>query len=70
MSRVWGAPEMREVNARARKLASTLNRPRALFSTLWDQVNDHIVRGDCKQTQPLAEELRELADPPATSPCR
>jgi tetratricopeptide (TPR) repeat protein len=62
MSRVWGAPEMREVNARARELASMLNRPRALFSTLWDQVNDHIIRGDCRQAQSLAEELRELGD--------
>src|SRR5262249_19806128 len=36
-SRGWGAPDLVEVHAHARELASTLNRPRALFSALWGQ---------------------------------
>ena len=36
-SRGWGAPELGEAYARARELASTLNRPRALLFALWGQ---------------------------------
>jgi predicted ATPase len=35
MNRGWGAPELAEVHSRARALALTLNRPRALLSALW-----------------------------------
>jgi tetratricopeptide (TPR) repeat protein len=68
VSRVWGAPEMREVNARARELASTLNRPRALFSALWGQINEHCVRGDLKRAQSLSLELLELGATAADVP--
>jgi hypothetical protein len=33
----WGVPELAAVYSRARELASVLNRPRALVSTLWNQ---------------------------------
>jgi class 3 adenylate cyclase/tetratricopeptide (TPR) repeat protein len=62
MSRVWGAPELREVSARARELASALNRPRALASALWGQINDHWARSDLQRAQSLAAELFELGD--------
>jgi tetratricopeptide (TPR) repeat protein len=63
LTRVWGAPELLEMNARVRQLATTLDRPRALFSALWNQINDHLVlRGDSQRAQLLAAELCELGD--------
>jgi tetratricopeptide (TPR) repeat protein len=62
MNRAWGVPELTQVHARARELASTLNRPRALLSSLWGQIWDYYARGDLKQAQRLAEELLELGD--------
>jgi hypothetical protein len=50
------------VNARVRQLAATLGRPRALFSALWNQTNDHCIRGDHQRAQLLAAELGELGD--------
>jgi class 3 adenylate cyclase/predicted ATPase len=62
MNRAWGAPELAEVHARARELASTLNRPRALFSALYGQITDHWARGDLERAQRLATELRGQAE--------
>jgi tetratricopeptide (TPR) repeat protein len=56
------APELDEVHSRARELASTLNRPRALLFALWGQYRDHWARGDVKRAGPLAAELRELGE--------
>ncbi len=61
-NRGWGAPELGEVYSRARELASTLNRPRALLFALWGQYTDHWARADLKQARRLAAELRELGD--------
>jgi class 3 adenylate cyclase/predicted ATPase len=62
MNRGWAAPELAEVYSRARELASTLNRPRALLFALWGQVTDHWARADLKRAQRLAVELRELGE--------
>jgi predicted ATPase len=62
MNRAWGVPELAQVHARARELASTLKRPRALLSALWGQIWDYYARGDLKEAQRLAEELLELGD--------
>jgi predicted ATPase len=63
LSRVWGAPELLEMNGRMRQLAATLGRPRAVFSALWNQINDHLVlRGDSQRAKLLAAELCELGD--------
>jgi tetratricopeptide (TPR) repeat protein len=61
-SRGWGTPELVEVHARARELALTLNRPRALLFALWGQFSDHWARVDLKRMQRLAAELRGLGD--------
>jgi class 3 adenylate cyclase/tetratricopeptide (TPR) repeat protein len=61
-NRGWGAPELAEVHARARELASTLNRPRALLFALLGQFRDHWARADLQQARRLAAELRELGD--------
>ncbi len=61
-SRSWGAPELGKVYSRARELASTLNRPRALLFALWGQFMDQWARRDVKQARRLAAELRELGD--------
>jgi tetratricopeptide (TPR) repeat protein len=58
----WGVPELAEVYSRARELASTLNRPRALLSALWSQLYDEWARADLQQAQRLATEIRELGD--------
>jgi class 3 adenylate cyclase/tetratricopeptide (TPR) repeat protein len=60
-SRGWGAPGLGEMYSRARELASTLNRPRALLLALWGQFTDHRARADLKRAQRLAAELRELS---------
>jgi tetratricopeptide (TPR) repeat protein len=62
MSRSWGAPELAEVHFRARELALTLNRPRALLFALWGQVTDHWARADLTGARRLAAEMRELGD--------
>jgi predicted ATPase len=62
MSRGWGVPELAEVHSRARELAATLNRPRALLFALWGQFMDHWVRADLIEARRLATELRELGD--------
>jgi len=61
-NRSWGAPELAEVHSRARELASTLKRERALLFALWGQFTDHWARADLKQARQLAAELRELGD--------
>jgi tetratricopeptide (TPR) repeat protein len=59
----WGTPELEAVSARARQLASALNRPRALLSALWGQWSHTIYgRADLKRAQRLAAEMRELGD--------
>jgi tetratricopeptide (TPR) repeat protein len=59
----WGAPELAAVTARARQLASALNRPRALWSALLGQYNDTIYgRADLRRAQRLAADMRELGD--------
>jgi predicted ATPase len=58
----WGVPELAEVYSRARELAATLNRPRALLSILWIQFWDDWVRADLQRAQRLAAEIRELGD--------
>jgi class 3 adenylate cyclase len=62
MSRGWGLLEVGEAYARARELASMLNRPRALLFALWGQFIDHWSRADLRRAQWLASELRELGD--------
>jgi class 3 adenylate cyclase/tetratricopeptide (TPR) repeat protein len=57
-----GVPELAEVFSRARELASTLNRPRALLSILWGQLQDHWARADLQRVQRLATEIRALSD--------
>jgi tetratricopeptide (TPR) repeat protein len=61
-SRGWGAPELDEVHSRARELALTLNRPRALLFPLLGQFRDHWARADLKGAQRFAAELRELGE--------
>jgi class 3 adenylate cyclase/predicted ATPase len=58
----FGWPEWAEVHARARELASTLNRPRALCSALWGQCAGHFHQADLHPAQRLATEMRELGD--------
>jgi tetratricopeptide (TPR) repeat protein len=62
MRRGWGLLEVGEAYARARELALTLNRPRALLFALWGQFIDHWARADLKRAQWFAAELRELGD--------
>jgi tetratricopeptide (TPR) repeat protein len=62
MNRSWGAPELDELYPRARELALTLNRPRALLFALWGQFMDTWARADLRPAQRLAAELRELGD--------
>jgi predicted ATPase len=58
----WSAPELAEVHVRARELAWTLDRPRALLSALWGQYWDYCARADLKRARRLAAELRELGN--------
>src|SRR5262249_14954813 len=55
-NRSWGAPELAEVHSRARELALTLNRPRALLFALWGRFTDHWCRFDLKRARRLAGE--------------
>jgi class 3 adenylate cyclase len=63
LSLSWDAPELEEANARARELASALNRPRALLSALFGQWSDTFFnRADFKRARRIAAEMRELGD--------
>jgi hypothetical protein len=62
MNRSWGVPELAEVHSRARELATTLNRPRALLFAVWGQFMDHWVRANLTEARRLSTELRELGD--------
>jgi class 3 adenylate cyclase/predicted ATPase len=65
----WDAPELEEANARARELASALNRPRALLSTLFGQWSDMFFRrADLQRALRIAAEMRELGDIAADLP--
>jgi tetratricopeptide (TPR) repeat protein len=61
-NRGWGAPGLDEVHSRARELALSLNRPRALLFALWGQVTEHWARADLKRARRFAAELQELGD--------
>jgi class 3 adenylate cyclase/tetratricopeptide (TPR) repeat protein len=67
-NRGWALPEVSEAYARARQLALTLNRPRALLFPLWGQWLDHWARADLKGAQRIAAELRELGEAAADVP--
>jgi class 3 adenylate cyclase/tetratricopeptide (TPR) repeat protein len=61
VSRSWGAPELIDAHSRARQLASTLKRPRALLFALGGHVNEAVfARADLKRGRLIAEEMREL----------
>src|SRR5262249_54770076 len=62
MHRSWGAPELEEANARARELATALDRPGALSSALVGRFWDHWSRADLRRARGVAEEMRELGD--------
>ena len=62
MSQMRGGPGRAEVYSRARELASTLNRPRALLSILWGQAFDDFARADLQRVRRLATEIQELGD--------
>jgi hypothetical protein len=61
-NRGWGAPGLDEVHSRARELALSLNRPRALLFALWGQITEHWARADLKRARRLAAELHELGE--------
>jgi predicted ATPase/class 3 adenylate cyclase len=61
-SRGWAVPELGEAYARARELASTLNRPRALLSALYGQCTYHAFRADLEGAQQLATQNRNLGE--------
>jgi tetratricopeptide (TPR) repeat protein len=61
-SRGLAVPELGQAYARARELASTLNRPRALLFALYGQHNYHAFRGDLTRAQQLTAEIRELGE--------
>jgi predicted ATPase len=62
MHRAWDAPEWAQVRARARELASMLNRPRALCSALWGHFIGHWAQADLHPAHRVAKELQELGD--------
>jgi class 3 adenylate cyclase len=62
MHRSWGAPELEEANARARELATALDRPGALSSALVGRFWDHWARADLRRARGVAAEMRELGD--------
>jgi tetratricopeptide (TPR) repeat protein len=61
-SRGWAVPELGEAYARARELASTLNRPRALLFALYGQSIYHVFRADLERARQLAAEVRDLGE--------
>jgi class 3 adenylate cyclase len=60
--RGWGAPEAGERYSRARELASTLNRPRALLSALCGEWRVYWARADLKRARQLADEMAALGE--------
>jgi tetratricopeptide (TPR) repeat protein len=68
-SQGWAA-KLDEVHSRARELALSLNRPRALLSVLWGQFSSHWARADLKRAQQLAADLRELGDTTSDVPAQ
>jgi predicted ATPase len=58
----WGARGTRDAYARARQLAVTLNRPRALLFALYGQSTYHWARADLKRARQLAEEIVGLGE--------
>jgi predicted ATPase len=60
--RGWGAPEAGKAYARARELASTLGRPRALLSAQWGQWRVYWARADLKRARQLADEMAALGE--------
>jgi class 3 adenylate cyclase/tetratricopeptide (TPR) repeat protein len=66
----WGAPEAGEAYARARELASMLNRPRALLIALQGAFQYHISRPDLKRARQLATELLDLGETSGDIPTR
>jgi tetratricopeptide (TPR) repeat protein len=67
-SRGWSAPELGEVYSRARELALTVNRPRALLLALWAQFSDYLNRADLHRARRLARELLDLGDTTGDAP--
>jgi class 3 adenylate cyclase len=67
-NRGFGAPELADVHSRARELASTLKRPRALLLALWGQFNYHSCRAELEQARQLAAELRDLGETDGDGP--
>jgi tetratricopeptide (TPR) repeat protein len=59
-----------EAYARARGLASTLNRPRALLIALWGQFMGHWARADLKQARQLADEMVDSGEVSGDVPTR
>jgi tetratricopeptide (TPR) repeat protein len=58
----WGTPELENVNARARELASALNRQRALLPVLSGRFWDLWAAADLRRAQRISAEMRELGD--------
>jgi class 3 adenylate cyclase/predicted ATPase len=69
-SQGWGALEAGEAYARARELASMLNRPRALLIALQGAFQYHISRPDLKRARQLATELLDLGETSGDIPTR
>jgi hypothetical protein len=67
-SRGWNAPELGAVYSRARELALTVNRPRALLFALWAQFSDYLNRADLQRARRLATELLDLGDTSGDAP--
>jgi class 3 adenylate cyclase/tetratricopeptide (TPR) repeat protein len=61
-TRGWAAPEVGEAYARARQLAPTLKRPRALLSALLGQYTYHANAADFQQARQLAAEMEALGE--------
>jgi DNA-binding winged helix-turn-helix (wHTH) protein/tetratricopeptide (TPR) repeat protein len=61
-SRGYTTPGVGEAYGRARKLASALNRPRALLFAVYGQWLYHLTRADLKRARRLTAEMRGLAE--------
>ena len=61
-TRGWAAPEVGEAYARARQLAPTLDRPRALLSALLGQYTYHANAADFQRARQLAAEMEALGE--------
>jgi predicted ATPase len=68
--RGWGAPESGEAYARARLLAQTVNRGRAVLSALWGEWRVCLARADLKQARQLADEMAALGEVTGDRPTR